>query len=72
MKQEWPKAHGLRHKPITANWVKGEHVSLGSLHAQSFVSIHSICLMGVFWNGSQCLYLLSQSMETSAPLKGCL
>ena len=34
-----------------------------SLLAQSFVSIHSVFHLGVFCNGSQCVYLVSQLIE---------
>jgi len=35
-----------------------------SLLAQSFVSLHSLFHLGVFCNGSQCVYLVSQLRES--------
>ena len=46
------------------NRITGSHSSLDacsvSLLTQSSVSLHSICRLGVFCNGSQCVYLVSQ------------
>ena len=56
----------IGHNRITCN-----HSSLNacsvSLLAQRFVSVHSIFHLGVFCNGSQCVYLVSQLMERELP-----
>ena len=58
---------------ICHNRITCSHSSLDacsvSLLAQSFVSIHSILHLGVFCNGSQCIYLVSQLIEKETPLK---
>jgi len=54
------------------NGITRSHSSLDacsiSLLAQSFVSIHSVFHLGVFCNGSQCVYLVSQLIENEVML----
>ena len=55
------------HNRITCNHSSLDACSV-SLLAQSFVSIHSVFHLGVFCNGSQCVYLVSQLIENEVML----
>ena len=56
----------IGHNRITCGHSSLDDYSV-SLLAQRFVSIHSIFHLGVFCNGSQCVYLVSQLMERVLP-----